>query len=332
MTVTIRKITTPREDFKIPVYDEIPNMYLELIENKEKVNQNILNTPYTPSPIPNPISEHLDTLMEKSNASTQPYQASSRGSSPTSDLADGFDTDSGTGSYARSASSGSAAQPLETSKEEQDTIVNAFSGNERHAPKPRIQNPPTLEQLNIQTHATPDLSRVNTQSDTELNELKRKILLRFDILREKDPEIDLPHYTMNSDYESMKSTYEATLRKGSLKQNVEFLRELLNMFFMATEYGLGKYLKMDMKGYTDFQKSRMSSYNAMLYELGERSYLNDVGMGVELRLICALLLNTATFIGMKYMLPGLSSLTTPKAPLKRHMKRPTVNTDGIHTL
>ena len=74
---------------------------------------------------------------------------------------------------------------------------------------------------------------------------------------------------------------------------------------MAVEYGLGHFLKFDMKGFTQQQMSNMNKYNKLLIELGEKTYVpKGKKWPVEVRLAFLILFNAAIFVISKMILKG----------------------------
>ncbi len=111
---------------------------------------------------------------------------------------------------------------------------------------------------------------------------------------------------------------------------------------MVVEYGLGHFLKFDMKGFTQQQMVSMNKYNKLLIELGEKTYKPKAKkMSVELRLLFLILFNAATFVISKMILKGtgsdlmgmlnkLGEKTGGVSPLKkRKMRGPQVEVEDL---
>ena len=81
----------------------------------------------------------------------------------------------------------------------------------------------------------------------------------------------------------MLCSYEDTLRKLSLDSNVENFKQYLIYGFMGIEFVLGRFLKLDMEGFTQQQIISMSSYEKLLIELGEKSYIAEDSEVIWLR-------------------------------------------------
>ena len=110
---------------------------------------------------------------------------------------------------------------------------------------------------------------------------------------------------------------------------------------MLIEYSLGRWLKLDMKGYTQQQIVGMSSYEKLLIEIGEKAYMpENEQWPVEARLMFLVVINTAFFLIGKVILNktganlmgAINSMNTAapteQAP-KRKMQGPSINIDDL---
>jgi hypothetical protein len=133
---------------------------------------------------------------------------------------------------------------------------------------------------------------------------KRELLFRFDILRRSYKGASIPEYSEYSDLETMKRAYDDTVRRVSLDATVENYKKYLGYGFMGVEYVLGSsWFKLDMSGFAQQQIINMNSYDRLLIELGEKSYLDqESSWPVEIRLIIMIVVNTAFFLVTKMVL------------------------------
>jgi hypothetical protein len=145
----------------------------------------------------------------------------------------------------------------------------------------------------------------------------------------------------------MKRTYESTVRRLSLDSSVENYKTYLIGGFMICEFVFGNYLGFEMAGFTQQQILTMHSYEVLLIELGEKSYLpGGSKWPVEIRLLFMILCNAGLFIVSKMILKSTGSnliglinsmnrATTNNTPpvnnntSKRKMKEPNVNLDDL---
>jgi hypothetical protein len=187
------------------------------------------------------------------------------------------------------------------------------------------------------------------EADKNQDDIKRELLFKFELLRKSYPQATIPEYSVHTDYKVMLSSYEDCVRRLSLDSSVESYKQYLIYAFMGLEFLLGKFMKLDMEGFTQQQILSMSSYEKLLIELGEKSYVPEGSeWSVEVRLLGLVLMNTAFFVVSKMimaktsvnlmnMMNGMTESFKPKtdeassdgnAP-KRKMRGPDIDLDSI---
>ena len=136
-------------------------------------------------------------------------------------------------------------------------------------------------------------------------EEKRELLFKFDLLRKSYPLGNIrEEFNIHSDLETIKASYEMNVRRLSLDSTVETYKSYMIGGFMATEYVMGHFMGLDMQGFTQQQILQMSSYEKLLIELGEKSYVPE-GVSkfpVEVRLLFLVVMNAGIFIASKMIL------------------------------
>ena len=211
--------------------------------------------------------------------------------------------------------------------------------------------PPTLSELEKQggVMRKKELRDINNISSEEQydEDAKRELMFKMDLLRKSYPNSLIPEYSIHSDYNSMKRAYESTVRRLSLDSSVESYKTYLIGGFMVCEFVLGNYLGFDMVGFTQQQILTINSYEVLLIELGEKSYIpGGSKWPVELRLLFMILCNAGLFIVSKMIMKqtgsnliGLinnmnrvnvnNSTSNVNSNAKRKMKEPTINVDDL---
>ena len=113
--------------------------------------------------------------------------------------------------------------------------------------------------------------------------------------------------------------------------------------FMGCEFLFGNFLGFDMQGFTQQQLTSMNSYEKLLIELGEKSYVpTGSKWPVELRLLFMIIMNAAFFIISKMimkktganligMLNNMNSTPNPtdSNQRKRRMRGPNIDIGDI---
>ena len=335
---------------KPQVFPRMPRLYLELIENKEKIKQDLINVEYSPKSLP----EQNDT-----NNDTNNYDSSTPSPSPAtkkfenrldmllrddsaSDVSDNDSEISGNDSSSRSEVSYITDLSIEEQKQEKDDdnlsdrlneLLNDDSGSESSTPVRKktkkssssdkysrhrdkfghsinnnINNPPTLAELEANGGYIPkrelrDINQTNPQKEQQEEDSKREILFKFDLLRKSYPVATIPEYSVHTELSTLEKSYNDCVRRLSLDSTVENYKTYLVYGFMGCEFIFGNFLGFDMQGFTQQQIISMHSYEKLLIELGEKSYVpTGSNWPVELRLLFMIIMNAAFFVISKMMM------------------------------
>lgn len=229
-----------------------------------------------------------------------------------------------------------------------DGINNNFNSNVR---QDNNFAPPTLQELENRGQFSggghvpnyPNNAKTVQQEEEEENQ-KRELLFKFELLKKSYKGANIPELTIHTDLKTIETTYDETVRRLNIESNVESYKNYLIGGFMVVEYGLGHFLKFDMKGFTQQQMVNMNGYNKLLIELGEKTYKpKGKKMPVEMRLLFLILFNAATFVVSKMILKGtgsnlmsmlnnlgenVSGVSNNSKP-KKKMNGPNINLDNI---
>ena len=405
----IQVVKVPLKGFptnKPQIFPRMPRLYLELMENKAKIRQDLIN------------KEHISTSHEATNHEATNHKQSididsdndsdnSRSGFPKggdkvkqkskfedrldmllSDSSDSSDSDSDTVSSKSSIS----ALSIEENKRDDDVKTNdsdnlsirlkellkdddscsestinpvSRSGSDKYS-KNRDKHghsvtrynrdggdttrgggvvPPTLAELEARGGYIPrrELRDINQQPEynqQQDEDSKRELLFKFDLLRKSYPASTIPEYSIHTDLSTMEKSYSDCVRRLSLDSSVDSYKTYLVYGFMGCEFLFGNFLGFDMQGFTQQQIISMNSYEKMLIELGEKSYVpSGSKWPVELRLLFMIIMNAAFFVISKMMMKktganlmgminGMNTNTTTPAQ-KRKMRGPNVDLSDL---
>lgn len=127
---------------------------------------------------------------------------------------------------------------------------------------------------------------------------KEEYIWRFRILKKKykNAEDQIPSFNEFSDLQTMKRTYDRTVRELYLDDAVESYRGYLMGGSIIIEFACTQWFDVDLGGFTIHQTKMMYKYDRLLIELGEKSY-NQWGstIPVEVRLLLMILFQAGLF-------------------------------------
>ena len=377
--IEIIKIPSERPTSRPKRFPSMSRMYLELIENKNKIKQELVNKEHEPEKIRDEVKktpDNEDNLSDRSRSAAS--HVSNRSRSAASHVSETRSVDSyrslsssdkSTRRISKSASpiesdvlsspdsspkrSKSPSKSAELRKrikqllgdEKKDNIHKPSTTQSYHNNKPE---PPPLSRLQEQgiirtTKVIPDLDRIKN-TEQEEDDLKRELLFKFELLKKSYKGIQVPEFSVHTDYMTLQKTYETTLRKVSLDNAVDTYKTYLIGGFMLVEFILGNWFNFDMQGFTQQQIVSMNSYERLLVELGEKSYVpTGSKWPVEIRLLSLIIINAAFFIitrmimkktganllGMMNNMTNSSASTTQIQKPKTRMKGPDINLDDL---
>jgi hypothetical protein len=404
---------------KPQVFPRMPRLYLELIENKEKIQQDLINKEHISSNIdekelinkqeirPNIIKEvKNENKYENYKSPTQSETSSIKNISSNkkitnrldmllseqsnSDSDNDSDNDSvKTESSIESPSIASTTSDLSIEEEEEEDkkednelsirlkqLLNEESETESYVPPKRnniekssssnkysrqrdrngysIQNniniPPTLAELEANGGYVPkrelrDINQTNPEQEQQQEDTKRELLFKFDLLRKSYPGSSIPEYSIHTELSVLENAYNDCVRRLSLDSTVENYKTYLVYGFMGCEFIFGNFLGFDMQGFTQQQIISMHSYEKLLIELGEKSYVpSGSNWPIELRLLFMIIMNAAFFIISKMMMKKtganlmgmINNMSAPKPTTtsgpKRKMRGPDIDFGDIPEL
>jgi hypothetical protein len=170
-------------------------------------------------------------------------------------------------------------------------------------PQSDVVLPPKLADIVPSYRKEPVPQPVTTPVDGKALEKKQRLLLKLDILKKSSKTTKIPNFSLSSDYSEMKSSYKSLVKRVHVDNKVEWLRNVLVGACGAIELGLGDMgLGLDMEGFTEFQMASMSKYDKLLIKIGEKSYKPKTvsTWPVEVQLMFLVFVQTLLFIGAKF--------------------------------
>lgn len=175
----------------------------------------------------------------------------------------------------------------------------------RHGSRPSTKT--STPKIDLQQHrqSQPTPPTLPIDDPESIDDKKRELLGKLDMLRKKYPEHshDIPFMTMHSSVKELEFLYFSELRKLEIDNNVNDYRTYLIGFFMITEFVLGKFLRLDLQGFTQQQMVNMRRYERFLIEIGEKNYIPEgKKLPVEVRLLGFVLIQAGVFVASKMIL------------------------------
>lgn len=388
-------------------FPRFPRLYLELLENKAKIKQDLINKDYSPSgkihlesndnaELDNNLESRLDKILyndtnsikDSDTSSTKSFKSIKSDQSesdkkenykqdnddkdePTKDDSKDKDYDKykydkeiniNDDNHSDKSSDTESVKSklydlLEDNKSTTSTVETRKNKYSRHrnydvksVSRPE-EMPPSLAELEAQGNykrkqELRDIGHIS-YNEQEEEDKKREIKFKFEILQKKYPTMVIPEFSVVSDYSTMEKTYNDVVRRVSLDSSVESYKQLLMYGFIGCEFLLGNVFKLDMQGFAQQQMLSMNSYERLLIEIGEKSYMpTGSRWPVEVRLVGLILMNAAIFIISKMimkktganllgMINSMNSVNQPTAAQqtatkgKRRMRGPDIDIDNL---
>lgn len=270
-------------------FPHMPILYLEFLENKTKVRKEYINKNYTPA---------LTSQIPKKN--NEVTSTSDPPSATITDLDENEDT-------------------VPDHEKIIENQLQSLLGEE--TPEAGDKTPPTLEELQQKKKITISRDyRYAEEEDEETQKDRNAVYFKYEVLRRMHPNAHIPEFTIYSDPKLMSQKYELLTKKLSLETSVDNWKRYMIVFVMGCEVVLGK-LSFDMEGFAQQQIMSMSTYDQLLVEMAEKSYIpsGSSKWSPEVRLCMMLTMNIVLFVISKMifkktgtnLLGTINDLTTP---------------------
>jgi hypothetical protein len=299
----------PLEDYERVIprknFPRMPTLYLELLENKAKVRRELLNKHYTPPPDPpKPEEPPQDSSFEQIHSEHEKRDHEER-------------SDDG------------EPQPEDSEEAVIENQLNTLLGEDKKQPAAAAA-PPSLQELQQQKKVTINNAYTYAEADEEE---RNAVYFKYEVLRRMHPNANIPEFTMYSDPKLMSQKYEMLTKKMSLDSSVENWKRYMIVFVMGFEVVLGK-INFDMEGFAQQQIMSMNTYDQLLVEMAEKSYVpsGSSKWSPEIRLFMMLTMNVVLFVVSKMIFKKtgtnlLSTINSMTNTAERSMKEPTKSQD-----
>jgi len=354
--VTVTKLFTDRP-YRPKKFPRMPNLYLELIENKSKIKPDLVNQEYVPNNKKEEEKNHDEEEHENNRDrenTRENNRENNRDREPEHEEEDHDnererdrerDRERKNRERDRDRDDEREDERVEDDKEIEDDGLSSRlkellkDDNKKNEKEKqfdddeKIYSAPRLSEISggnfLPKKVMNDVSRQSYDDE----DMKRELLFKFDLLRKSYKNANVPEFTIHSDYNTMQRTYDSTIRQVNVDNNIETYKSYLITGFYITEFVLGYWLKFDMQDFTKQQIVNMNKYEHLLIELGEKNYVPEGSKWpVEIRLLFTILINAAIFIITKMVMQKIGSNLfsmmgedQSQAAPKRRMRGPDIN-------
>lgn len=326
ITYSVRKVEHEFELPKIkPRFSKMPELYLELLINKKKVNPILASEKYIHNyaldvvssedsfkPVSSVTnkksaqrSNERGTFNWESSASIEPYYKhepiTARMSSPPMESSPERTRSVERANRYRKVKKSIVSSYYKKLEPNPESQKREFTKRRPETPQHKNDPPPVEQITKTFGDNRPKVHQFeNYEFSKDEDDRKRELLFKFNRLKKTYPKVDIPEFNMMSNHENMKRTYESTMKNLAIDSSVETYKSYLMMGFMVCELVLGR-VGFDMEGYTQQQTLWMNKYEKMLIELGEKSYVpaSLSKLPVEVRLIGLVIFQTTIFVSSK---------------------------------
>lgn len=326
-------------------FPHMPILYLEFLENKTKVKKEYINKNYIPcslkkhtSKTKNDVEYSATGAINDSSGDPSPNDnlireipaVNSDTSIVISDVFDDIENNSNFDENLKNQNVPDASNPSDHDKIIEEQLISLL-GEDPSIPEEK--SPPTLEELQQQKKIGPRATisrdyRYVEEEDEETQKERNAVYFKYEVLRRMHPNSHIPEFTIYSDPKLMSQKYELLTKKLSLETSVDSWKRYMIIFVMGCEVVLGK-LSFDMEGFAQQQIMSMNTYDQLLVEMAEKSYIpsGSSKWPPEARLLMMLTMNVVLFVISKMifkktgtnLLGTINDLTSPQ---ERKMKEP----------
>lgn len=297
----VKKIPLEEE---IPIqkikFKPIPELYLDLIENKTKLKKNPPKPIFVrPPESPKSSKKHSDSESEKDHETSKNDKKTMKNEEASD--SDDFTLKELEKAYEKSKSIDSGSNELVFDESDNEHLDSKNQNTSEKIDDTKSKQNSESQQKNEQILTE---NQVQIEEDLEEKERQEKadLIFKFMVLRKQYKNVEIPEFTEHSDLSSMKRTYDQIIRRVTLDSNIITYKKYLGGGFMIMEFIATKFIGLDISGFANFQSKTMNQYDELLIELGEKNYTGfSKRFPIELRLIFAIVMSAGMFYMQKKM-------------------------------
>ncbi len=141
-----------------------------------------------------------------------------------------------------------------------------------------------------------------TSDERDEQEKKRDLLNKFAKLKKEYHNAHVPNHTEHTDLMTLQKDYTSIKKQLEIDAKALRYKQWLLYSFLGLEIMLLNFGSFDdIRGFYNYQKNCINQYESLLFELGEKNYIQDEKKWpVEIRLVGVVAMNAAFFIGGKW--------------------------------
>ena len=339
--VSVTKLFTERP-YRQKKFPRMPNLYLELIENKSKIKQDLVNQEYIPNSHKKEESDKASDQEKDDRKRDQEKDDRKRDRNDDNEDDNNRDDDR---NHNRDDDRKRDRERNRDDDNDDDRKRDRNRDDDREKDKESDHEDDKVEDDGLSSRLKELLKDDNKKNEKQVDDddkiyttaprlseisggnflpkkvindvskqsyddedMKRELLFKFDLLRKSYKNANIPEFSIHSDYNTMQRSYDSTIRQVNVDSNIETYKSYLITGFYITEFVLGYWLKFDMQDFTKQQIVNMNKYEHLLIELGEKNYVPEGSKWpVEIRLLFTILINAAIFIITKMVMQKIGS-------------------------
>ena len=222
------------------------------------------------------------------------------------------------------------SQPQQTSQQQPQQT------SQQQPQQPMSQIPPSLSEISegrvqVDSNGIRNLEYI-TSDERDEQEKKRDLLNKFAKLKKEYNNAHIPNHTEHTDIITLQKDYSSIKKQLEIDAKSLRYKQWLLYSFLGLEILLSNFGSFDdIKGFYNYQKNSINQYESLLFELGEKNYIQDEKKWpVEIRLIGVVAMNAAFFVGGKWaerkygvnILNIFNPINIPPPPVNNFYKPP----------